>query len=242
MAKKNKSFFQYALLIISCLVTLSLIPIWITPSQAGVTFKPPVTSAPSDGKSTAGASRDGGSCAIGKANKSDASIVKLLPKSNIGLTTEQRPSIMVYIPPTTAQTAFFSIQDENFNHHYQTTLQLPESVGVMEIKLPASAPALATDTKYQYSLAMICGEYLEPDSPLVSGWIQRVEAKGNAVNTKPSIELASKFANDGIWLDALSTLAQLKKSQPSNQFVNTSWQQLLNSVGLDEIAQQPIVN
>ena len=240
MAKKNKSFFKYALLITSCLFSFSLIAIWITPSQAGITFKPPVTSAPS--RSTGGASRDGGSCAIGKASKSDASIVKLLPKSNIGLTTEQHPSIMVYIPATTAETAFFSIQDENFNHHYQTTLQLPESPGVMEIKLPASAPALATDTTYQYSLVMICGEYLEPDSPLVSGWIQRIEAKKNAVNQKPSVELASKLANDGIWLDALSTLAQLKKSEPSNQSAINSWQQLLNSVGLDEIAQQPIVN
>ncbi|MEM9924263.1 MAG: DUF928 domain-containing protein [Cyanobacteria bacterium P01_D01_bin.50] len=205
-----------------------------------MTFVPPVTSSPS--RSTGAGNRDGGNCAIGKASKSDASIVKLLPKSNIGLTKKQRPSIMVYIPATIAETAFFSIQDENFNHHYQTTLELPESPGVMEIKLPASVPALATRTKYQYSLVMICDEYLEPDSPLVSGWIERVEAKGNSLNQKPSIELASKLADNGIWLDALSTLAELRQSQPSNQSAINSWQQLLNSVGLDEIAQQPIVN
>ncbi len=238
MANKNKSLFKYVVLAIGCLLALSLIPMWITPAQAGITFKPPVTSAPS--RSTGGGSR-GESCAIGKAAKSNSSVVKLLPKSNIGLTVEQRPSIMVYVPATTAQTAFFSIQDENFNHHYQTSLQLPKQAGVMEIKLPDSVPALETGINYQYSLVMICGEDLEPDSPLVSGWIQRVEPR-NALNQKLSVELASQLASDGLWYDALSTLAELRKSQPSNQAVVNSWQQLLNSAGLSEIAQEPLVN
>ncbi len=238
MANKNKSLFKYVVLAIGCLLALSLIPMWITPAQAGITFKPPVTSAPS--RSTGGGSR-GESCAIGKASKSNSSVVKLLPKSNIGLTVEQRPSIMVYVSATTAQTAFFSIQDENFNHHYQTSLQLPKQAGVMEIKLPDSVPALKTGTNYQYSLVIICGEDLEPDSPLVSGWIQRVEPR-NVLNQKPSVELASQLASDGLWYDALSTLAQLRKSQPSNQAVVNSWQQLLNSAGLSEIAQEPLVN
>ena len=238
MANKNKSLFKYVVLAIGCLLALSLIPMWITPAQAGITFKPPVTSAPS--RSTGGGSR-GESCAIGKAAKSNSSVVKLLPKSNIGLTVEQRPSIMVYVPATTAQTAFFSIQDQNFNHHYQTSLQLPQQAGVMEIKLPDSVPALETGINYQYSLVMICGEDLEPDSPLVSGWIQRVEPR-NALNQKLSVELASQLASDGLWYDALSTLAELRKSQPSNQAVVNSWQQLLNSGGLSEIAQEPLVN
>jgi hypothetical protein len=239
MANKNKPLFKYLLLAIGCVFSLSVFSAWITPAQAGITFRPPVTSAPS--RSSAGGSR-GESCAIGKASKSNASIVKVLPKSNIGLTTEQRPSVMVYVPATTARTAFFSIQDENYNHHYQTTLQLPEQPGVMEIKLPSDAPALATGKNYQYSLVMICGVDLEPDDPITSGWIQRVEAKGNLLNQKASVELASRLASDGIWLDAVSTLAELRKSQPSNQSVVNSWEDLLNSAGLSEIAQEPLVN
>ncbi|AFY57159.1 protein of unknown function (DUF928) [Rivularia sp. PCC 7116] len=242
MAKKNKSLFKFTLLAIGCLFTISLIPIWISPAQARIKFIPPVTSAPEENASTSGASRDIGSCAIAKVSSKNTSIVKLLPKSNIGLTAKQRPSIMVYVPATTARKAFFSIQDENFNHHYQATLDLPEEAGIMEIKLPASAPVLATGKKYQYSLAMICGEYLEPDDQLISGWIERVESKGNMLNQKVSVELASELAGEGMWYDALSTLAELRKSQPSNQYVANSWQQLLNSVGLDEIAQESIVN
>lgn len=241
MAKKNKSLFKYLLFAISCVFTLSVISVWITPVQAQVSFRPPGRKPPTDERTVGGGSR-GDTCAIGKSNKKNGTIVKVLPKSNIGLTTQQRPSIMVYIPKSSAQSAFFSMQDEDFNHYYETTLQLPQKAGVMEIKIPASVPALATGKNYQYSLAMICGLELEPDDPLISGWIQRVQPKGNVVNQKASVELASQLASNGIWLDAVSTLAELRKSQPSNQSVVNSWQQLLSSVGLSEIAQEPIVN
>ena len=240
MAKKNKPLFKYLLFAISCVFTLSVISAWITPVQAKMSFVPPRRQAPTI--ETVGGGSRGDTCAIGKSNKKNGAIVKVLPKSNIGLTTKQRPSIMVYVPESSAQSAFFSMQDEDFNHYYQKTLQLPQKAGVMEIKIPISVPALATGKNYQYSLAMICGAELEPDAPLISGWIQRVQPKGNLVNQKASLELASQLASNGIWLDAVSTLAELRKSQPSNQSVVNSWQQLLKSAGLSKIAQEPIVN
>jgi len=243
MAKKNKSFFKYALLAISCVFTLSLFSAWITPVQARMTFIPPGTEpAKPDSTSTVGGGSRGNSCAIGKANKNTASVVKLLPQSNIGLTVEQRPSIIVYIAPTTARKLFFSIQDEDDNNYYETTLQLPEQAGVMQVKLPNEAPALVSGKNYQYSLATICGEYLQPDDYAVSGWIKRVQPKASLQNQKPSLELASKFAKEGVWYDALSTLAIVKRSQPSNQSVVSSWQQLLDYAGLSTISREPIVN
>lgn len=238
--KKNKHFFKYLLLAISCVLSLSIIPIWITPAEAGITFKPPVTQAPQE-DSSGGASRRK-SCAADKFNSKDTSVVKVLPKSNIGLTTKKYPSIMVYVPATGARKAFFSIQDENFNYYYENTLQLPEKSGVMEINLPVSAPPLMTGANYQYSLAIMCGEELEPDSPVVSGWIQRIKTKDLKLNQEPSVELASKFASQGIWYDAVSILHKLRKSQPNNQFLINSWQELLNSADLNEVAQKAIVN
>ena len=243
MAQKNKSFFKYALLTISCVFTFSLVSACIAPAHARMTFIPPARETPRpDRTSTVGGGSRGNSCAIGKANKNTASVVKILPQSNIGLTVEQRPSIMVYIAPTTAQKLFFSIQDEDFNDYYETTLHLPRKAGVMQVKLPASAPALVNGKNYQYSLATICGEYLQPDDYSVRGWIKRVQTKANLQNQRPSLELASKLAKEGIWYDALSTLAVVKKLQPSNQSVANSWQQLLQSAGLGHISQEPIVN
>lgn len=243
MAKKNKSFFKYALLAISCVFTFSLVSAWIPPAQAQIIFIPPGTEAPETGTtSTAGGSSRGNSCGIGQVNNNTASVVKLLPQSNIGLTIKQRPSIMVYIAPTTARKLFFSIQDEDANNYYETILRLPRRTGVMQVKLPSSAPGLVSGKKYQYSLATICGEDFQPDDYSVSGWIERVQLSANLQNQRPSLELASKLAMQGIWYDALSTLATVKKSQPSNQSVANSWQQLLQSAGLSAISQEPIIN
>lgn len=243
MANKNKSLFKYTVLAISCVFTFSLVSAWITPVQARMTFIPTGTEPPkTDTTSTVGGSSRGNSCAIGKAKENTASIVKLLPQSNIGLTLEQHPSIMVYVAPTTAKKLFFSIQDEDENNYYETTLQLPRKSGIMQVKLPASAPPLVSGTNYQYTLATICGEDLQPDDYSVKGWVKRVQSKANLLSQKPSMELASKFAMEGIWYDALSTLAIVQKSQPSNQSVVNSWQQMLNYAGLSKIAQEPIVN
>ena len=104
MAKKNKSLFKYALLGISCVFTFSLVSAWIAPAQAKIIFIPPGTEAPPTGTtSTAGGSSRGNSCEIGQLNNNTASIVKLLPQSNIGLPLKQRPSIMVYVAPTAAR-------------------------------------------------------------------------------------------------------------------------------------------
>ena len=243
MAKKNKSFFKYALLAISCVFTFSLVSAWIAPAQAKIIFIPPGTEPPkTDTTSTAGGSSRGNSCKIGQLNNNTASVVKLLPQSNIGLTLKQRPSIMVYVAPTTARKLFFSIQDEDENNYYETTLRLDRNTGVMQVRLPASAPRLVSGKKYQYTLATICGEDYQPEDYSVSGWIQRVQLSENLQYQQPSLELASKLAMQGIWYDALSTLAIVKKSQPSNQSVANSWQQLLQSAGLSQISREPIVN
>ncbi len=240
--KKNTSIFTYTLLGIALLMALSLIPIWEKPSVAGVTFTPQGAQAPK--RSSGGASRSGSSCGTTKAINS-AAVTPLLPTTNIGLTMAERPTIFVYVPETSAKKAFFSIQDEDTNNHYQTTLRLQELPGVMEVKLPDSAPALKTGKNYKWSLVMICTEDLEPDSPSVSGWIRRVEPNRSLVNQqnmKSQLESVSKLAEAGIWYDSLSTLAQLRRSQPKNQALTVSWQQLLKSVGLEALANEPLIN
>lgn len=210
--------------------------------MAGVTFKPPGAQAPK--RSSGGASRDGSKCSTTK-NRQGRLITPLLPTTNIGLTLVERPTIFVYVPETTAKKAFFSLQDEDTNHHYQTTLYLQELSGVVEVKLPNSAPALKTGKNYKWSLVMICTEDLEPDSPSVSGWIRRIEPNRSLAgqqNLTSQLKSVSQLAEAGIWYDALSTLAQLRRSQPNNQAYSADWQQLLKLVGLEAIATEPLIN
>ncbi|WP_347566120.1 DUF928 domain-containing protein [Scytonema sp. UIC 10036] len=216
-------------------------PTWDGLEAAQVTFKPPRLPAPR--QSTGGASRDGNNCLMAENVGDTASITALLPSSRIGLTVKERPTILVYIPPTTAKTALFSVHDEQAKNHYQKTINLPAKPGVMAIKLPNSAPGIKPGKNYQWSLAMICSSELEPDSPLVSGWIQRVQYPGglkNQSNSSPSLELASHLAKQGIWYDTIFELAKLRQAEPHNQTIQSSWQQLLNAVGLNAIANAPL--
>jgi len=228
MRKKSKSPLKSTFWLVVIFISLSVIPIWITAGNA-ITFKPPGDDAPTT--STGGASRSGGSCVA-----SNAEFSPVVPKTNSGLTLSAHPTVYAYIPETTAKKAFFSIEDENTNHLYQTTIDLPASSGVIGIKIPDSA-SIKTSKNYKWSLVMICGEYLEPDSPSVNAWIRRLEQAELPV----SESLVSKLATKGIWYDAISELAQLRNAQPENSQLTRSWIELLQSGGLEAIAMKPLM-
>ncbi|WP_148662835.1 DUF928 domain-containing protein [Scytonema hofmannii] len=242
MPNQRNSVLKFCLLGSALLMLLFFTPMWDRLEAAQVvTFRPPRLPAPRH--STGGASRSGNNCLMAEKVGSTASVTALLPSSGIGLTVKERPAILVYIPPTTAKKALFGVQDEQAINHYQTTINLPEKPGVMAIKLPDSVPGIKTGKNYQWSLAMICSSELEPDSPLVSGWIQRIEypvGLKNQSRSSPSLELASHLAKHGVWYDTIFELAKLRQAEPLNPIIKASWQQLLNAVGLNAIANAPL--
>ncbi|MBD2356061.1 DUF928 domain-containing protein [Tolypothrix sp. FACHB-123] len=243
MQKNNKSLLRNPLLGIALLISCCFESMWIAPTMAGVTFKPPGAQAPK--RSSGGASRDGNQCGFTTPATTNTSVTPLIPTTNIGFTVAERPSIFVYIPTTTAKTALFTLQTEDSKYSYRTNVSLPNKPGVMQVKIPASVPALKTGKNYKWSLVMICTEELEPDSPWVSGWIRRVEPNTKVtsqLNKPASLDLISRLAETGIWYDSLANLAQLRRSQPHNPALNDAWQALLKSVDLSAIANAPLTN
>jgi hypothetical protein len=242
MPTKNKFLLRYLQLGTALLITLSVLGVWAMPSSAArVVFKPPGDRAPKT--SAGGASRNDSTCGIASDKPPGENVTPLLPKSDIGLTLAEHPTIFIYVPETNAKAVFFSIKDVNNNNIYQDYLALPHKSGIIQVKLPISSPGLKADQRYKWSLAMICTSSLEPDSPFVSGWIHRVNI-GNTLNNTKNLTLDSviKLAASGLWYDTLSALAELRRAQPNNQILTTSWQDLLNSVGLNAIADEPVIN
>ncbi|BAY29302.1 hypothetical protein NIES2107_11430 [Nostoc carneum NIES-2107] len=75
----------------------------------------------------------------------------------------------------------------------------------------------------------------------VNGWIQRVKLSNNL----PPQQLAERdqvifYAENGIWYDAITLLAQMRRRQPQTQILLTDWQTLLGDIGLQEFANKPI--
>ncbi len=206
-------------------------------------FAPPNNPAPATSKG--GGVRTGDQC-FSDATTDSPTVTPLLPATEIGLTVAEHPMIFVYIPNSSVKQAFFSLQDEAGNQHYQTQFSLPQKSGVIGIQVPNEAPPLEIGTKYQWSFVMICGEQLEPDSPSVTGWVERTAVSDptwmNVETVGATLELASSLGQAGLWYDMLAALAQLRQTQPDDSNIAQIWETELTSAGLGAIANQPLVN
>jgi len=208
-----------------------------------VTFNPPRGGAPS--QTRGGASRGDIACSRDATSRQEQQFVALTPTSNYGLTLADRPTFLAYIPPTTAHEAFFVLKGEDGQVYYQNTLPIPSEGGVMRLPLPEAAPSLEVGKSYQWGMAILCSGRLRPDSPFISSWIQRTAldaALVNRLNTVSPIERAALYGANGIWYDALATLADLRMQQPENTTFSSTWETLLNSVELNRVATAPLLN
>lgn len=212
-----------------------------TSNQFKVTFDPPDEDQPRN--STGGASRTISQCLSKGGENNNSYFSALLPASNQGLTAVSHPTILAYLPETSAKKAFFSWIDEDNNEHYQAIVPIEQKGGVVNYSLPETAPALEVGKSYTWAIGIMCDGRLKPDSPVIQGQIKRVELASDLkskLDSNTSLKNAAIYANGGLWYDTVATMAQLKTAQPNNPNLNFNWEELLNSIGLKDIAQSPL--
>lgn len=191
----------------------------------GVSFRPPGDAAPSNTASG------------GTRNPDIPAMTPVLPQNHYGRTVSGRPTFFVFVPPTTSREVFFSIQDENRNHHYQTTLSIKSGGGIVGVTLPAEAPELEMGKNYQWFFVLLPpGGTLRPDSYGVRGWVKRVEIPAVGGGNLGPMQLANLYASNGIWYDTVERLVAAKTSQPGDATITNEWKDLLGQVGLEAIA------
>ena len=234
-----------------CLLALSLAGSWSTVAKAQnksvytnkkhqVTFEPPQGTRPA--KTVGGASR-GEQCPLDSMEQK-LPLIPLLPTGSRSLTMESHPTLLVYIPETSATKALFSVRDADEDYDYQTIMPIGDRAGIVSLTLPNDAPALDINHEYKWSLILMCDNKLRPDSPVVQGDVMRVTADSYVTSKlaqADSLESAVIYGNAGIWYDTVSTLAKLKANNPKDSSINSSWSSLLNSVGLEQIAKAEFV-
>ncbi|MDJ1171624.1 DUF928 domain-containing protein [Roseofilum sp. BLCC_M154] len=214
-------------------VTLSL----IAPSTQAVIFEPPEDPAPDS--TLGGGSRDPQQCVA--VQEGLLPVTPLLPESQMGFTVAQKPTIYLYVPQTVAQKVFFSLQTETGESHYQQEMELPKTPGIMGFQLPEDAPPLKENVNYKWAIAFICGEMLQPDSPEYTGWIRRLPQQEYSISSDLSLKQVEDLAQAQLWYDTVFSLVQLKLQEPDNSVLTENWAELLSSVGLEAIADQPIL-
>jgi hypothetical protein len=173
-----------------------------------------------------------------------AALIAVLPQSFYGTTLSERPTIMVYLPASNAQEAVFSLKDEAGNMQHQMTIPVAEKSGVISVKLPNDAPALAVGKNYQWFLALKLDGQLRPSTPYVDGWIERIQPSAElatAMRQKDTLKQAEALGKNGVWYDCVATLAKLHADQPTNVTILKQWKELLSSVSLQEIVTAPVL-
>ena len=211
-----------------------------------VVFIPPKNAKPKH--TTGGASRNQGKCPQ-DSSRTNPNLTAVIPAQNKGLTIQATPTLLVYLPDTSAQKAFFSISEvvtnqQSSNNHYQTFLPIQKKSGVIQLVLPEDAPKLEIGKTYKWSFALVCNSILKPDSPRVQGLIERVRDNQDfalQLETATSLEKAVFYAKEGLWYDFTTNFVKAYHTQPNN--LADIWQDLLNSevVGLEELSGQPIL-
>ncbi len=165
-----------------------------------------------------------------------------------GLTTVEEPTFWFFIPePLSAQVTFeFVVQDETDGYVYQKTLtMLRTDSGIVSFVITPSAKPLEVDKPYYWTLSI---NYCDPDKPsnsvVVQGTVQRVAL---APSLQSQLEAATPqervalYAAHGIWHEALTTLAELRRIQPNSPNLMEAWTELLQQVGLEELAAKPVL-
>jgi hypothetical protein len=166
--------------------------------------------------------------------------VTLLSPNTLGERTAlERPTLLAYVDQTSAKRMFFSIQDEEGKYHYQTMMPAPTQAGLVKIQMPPSSAALETGRRYRWSVVLSCGSRLRPDSPRAESWIERVNLAAVAGAPQDQVD---RLWSQNVWYDTVSTLADIRRVNPSDRQSAQLWTDLLGSVGLSKLEAAPFVN
>ncbi|MFB2770973.1 DUF928 domain-containing protein [Pelatocladus sp. BLCC-F211] len=170
----------------------------------------------------------------------------LIPEKNVGLTVDDNPSFWFFVPYKQKETPIgeFVLQNEADNAIYQTNFTLPNTPGVVKLTMPSTV-SLELNKDYQWYLKLYCSQQKLPNPIFVRGWVQKIAIQPNLKGllksaTKPRQRVAI-YAENGIWYSALSELAQLRLDEPKNPMLIKDWANLLQDVGLADLASKPIV-
>lgn len=203
------------------------------------------------GRSSGGASR--GSCTLAEQQTPLTALVpttKEIPEdapeyeSVFSLTSEARPAFWFYVPYELSTTPLeLVIQDENNNTLSQHRFSgIGSGTGLIHVSLPETTPELEPETLYHWYFLAYCDEN---NPAFVEGWIERTpldaDLASDLTGASPR-EQTERYANDGIWQEALTTLGQQYLASPNDPALADDWNSLLESINLEHITEQPLID
>lgn len=165
-----------------------------------------------------------------------------------GLTSTEHPRFWFSVPydPAKVSAIEFVLQNNQDQTLYRTPIPVPSTPGIISVKLPSTVSGLETNQQYHWFLKVraVCEPNQATTLDYVEGWVQRTRLDkelSDRLTQATLLQQAALYAENGIWYDALTTLAELKLAQPEDRAIAQDWTDLLKSVGLGNLATQPLI-
>jgi len=173
------------------------------------------------------------------------SLTALVPKNKIGRTVSDYPTFFFYLPQTDAELAELILEDKSGKKIYQQKLTIKNLSGVIGVSIPANTnvPPLEVGKDYTWKFSVICDAQDRSSDQFERGVVRRVELSPDILRKLDQADPRLKtfiYAENGIWQDALSNLAAVRRANPNDPVFKSDWESLLDAVTLGEIAKEPI--
>lgn len=174
-------------------------------------------------------------------------LTALTPSSNIGATLAAYPTFFFYIPDVNLEgvEGEFILKTQDDQEIYKEIVALPAGDSIVKVKLtPTRAlPPLEVGKSYYWIFSLLLDKVDRSGNTDVAGWIKRIEPNSaikNQLVAATDKEKPAIYANNGIWYEALTSLANLHCASPNDKTINANWRSLLQQVELTEIAKKPL--
>jgi hypothetical protein len=166
-----------------------------------------------------------------------------------GLTSVEQPSFWFYIPfnRTSIEEIEFVLQTDNNNTIYRTSVSVPSTPGIIRVIIPQNSQTFFMANKpyrWFFKVKVACKPKQSPTLHYVEGWVQRVNLDQTSLERLKQASLHQQaviYARQGIWYDALTSLAKLRLANPQDSALAEDWKNLLKEIGLEKFATQPLI-
>ncbi|MBT9315380.1 DUF928 domain-containing protein [Leptothoe spongobia] len=178
-------------------------------------------------------------------------LTSIFPDDDLGYTTDEYPAFQWYMPSNNASHVEFNLyevlnEDEGiFQPVYQTAFVPSATAGIATLQLPdqAGLVPLSPDNYYYWSVEVYC-----PDTPtavmMAEGFVELLVPEpslAEALASSNGIDRAAIAADNSLWFDTTRALTDHLHSHPNDLQAISSWQTLLESIGLENITEAPLL-
>lgn len=178
-------------------------------------------------------------------------LTSIFPEDDLGYTTDRYPAFQWYMPRNNASHVEFNLyevvdeEDGIYQPVYQTAFVPNAVAGIATLQLPQAtglAP-LSSDNYYYWSVDIYCPDEATPVMS-TEGFVEVLDPDPElaaALAESSGVGRAAIAAENSLWFDATRALTEQLQTQPSDSQALNGWSTLLESIGLDDIANTPML-